>query len=109
CVRKSVHLVLPAGFEFERHKETVRAGLNEVSAAVVEFESHAGLPAMPVDDAPQMVLGVFIAASEQSEVNLFPEQIIQNSDDEIESFLRLDSGNHRDHGPIQMRGIQLEF
>src|SRR5438132_8776402 len=108
-ISEAVHLVQATWLVLRRHKEDVRTSLNQVGTAIIEFESHAGFAWIPVDDGPQVAFGFFIAASEQSKVDIFREQVIQNSNDEIEPFLTFDAGYHREHRPVQTRGLQREL
>src|SRR5262249_38185960 len=44
-----------------------------------------------------------------NKVQIFREQVVQNAHHEIEAFLNIDSRNHREYRPVQVRWIDFEF
>ena len=54
-----------------------------------------------------MFFGFLVATPEQYKIEILREQIFQDTDQEIETFLGLNAGNHCQERPINMGRIQI--
>src|SRR5262245_12474829 len=109
AISQAVHLIETARLVFRRHKKDVSAGFDQVSAAVIEFKTDAAFAGMTLNHRPEIAFRFFISAAEQHEMQIFREQVVQDADDKIETFLDINARNHPQKWPIELGCVEPKF
>src|SRR5215510_5615776 len=109
AIAQAVHLIQPARLVFRRHKKDVRTRFNQVSASVIKFKTNSALARMALNNCSEVAFGFLVSAPEQHEIQILRKQIVEDTDDEVETFLDINAGNHRKHRQFEVRRVQTKF